>query len=161
MNIKQMRNIHLYLGVFFSPLLLFFLITGCLQTFQLHEQHRSDPSYKPPALVQAFAQVHKDQRWMQGDLRARPSQSFRILVLLMGIGLAVTTVLGIIMAFKYTRPWIVWACLIGGFVIPCLFLWLAFVRTAHEGKGPQYRGGTRQTVVPKGEQNVTNSTTGY
>ena len=62
MNIKAMRNVHLYLGVFFAPLLIFFLISGCWQTFGLHEA-KKDGSYAPPAIIKALSSVHKDQRW--------------------------------------------------------------------------------------------------
>ncbi len=125
MNIKVMRSIHLYLGVFFTPLLLFFILTGSLQTFNLHEKHKTD-SYQPPAIIKSLSDVHKDQRWTSGDVKPESSKPFRWLVLLMAVGLIVSAILGVIMAFKYTKAWAVWACLFGGTVIPCIFLWLAF-----------------------------------
>jgi len=124
MNIKSMRNIHLYLGVFFAPLLLFFLISGCWQTFGLHEA-RKDGSYKPPAIIKSLSQVHKDQRWVDHAKAPESSVPFRYLVLLMSLGLLATTVLGIIMAFKYTKGWLVWCCLFMGAAVPCFLLWLA------------------------------------
>ena len=51
---------HLYLGVFIAPMLLFFAITGGLQTFGLHEGGRGS-SYKPPAWLATMAQLHKKQ----------------------------------------------------------------------------------------------------
>ena len=117
MNIKAMRNIHLYLGVFFAPLLLFFLFTGCLQTFNLHEASKSG-DYVPPAIIKTLSGVHKDQRWGEGKMAPKSSVPFKYLILLMSVGLLVTTLLGITMAFKYTRPWIVWACLFMGFSGP-------------------------------------------
>ncbi len=122
MNIKAMRNVHLYLGVFFAPLLFFFLITGVLQTFNLHEENK-EGSYKPPEIIESLAQVHKHQRFEHGDDHPAPSQPFRYLIVLMTFGLIATTVLGIIMAFKYTQAWVVWACLFGGVAIPCFLLW--------------------------------------
>ena len=124
MNIKVMRNIHLYLGCFFAPLLILFLITGCWQTFNLH-QARKNSSYKPPEIVKSLSEVHKNQRWTDSNLRPPPSVIFHYLIVLMSLGLLVTTVLGIIMAFKYTRPWLVWACLLMGVFIPCFLLWMA------------------------------------
>lgn len=124
MNIKAMRNVHLYLGCFFAPLLIFFLFTGCLQTFGLHEANK-ETGYQPPAVIKSLAQVHKDQRWVDNNLRPQPSVIFRYLVLLMSLGLLVTTVLGTMMAFKYTRPWLVWACLFTGVFLPCFLLWMA------------------------------------
>ena len=124
MNIKVMRNIHLYLGVFFAPLLLFFLISGSWQTFDLHTASK-DGSYVPPAIIKTLSQVHKDQRWVDSKAVPQPSTPLRCLIVLMALGVLATTILGIIMAFKYTRGWIVWSLLFLGFIIPVLFLWIA------------------------------------
>jgi hypothetical protein len=58
--LRAMRLIHLYLGVFTSPILLFFAFTGALQTFSLHETTRGS-SYKPPAWAVTLGQIHKKQ----------------------------------------------------------------------------------------------------
>lgn len=46
------------LGLFFAPTILFYSITGALQTLELHESH---DGYKPTELIMRFAQVHKHQ----------------------------------------------------------------------------------------------------
>jgi outer membrane biosynthesis protein TonB len=58
--LKYTRLIHLYLGVFTAPALLFFAFTGALQTFSLHETTRGS-SYKPPAWAVTLGQIHKKQ----------------------------------------------------------------------------------------------------
>jgi hypothetical protein len=58
--LKLLRQVHLYIGVFTTPALLFFAITGALQTFSLHEQSRGS-SYKPPAILVELGQLHKKQ----------------------------------------------------------------------------------------------------
>jgi hypothetical protein len=58
--LKYMRLIHLYIGVFTAPALLFFAFTGALQTFSLHETTRGS-SYKPPAWAVMLGQIHKKQ----------------------------------------------------------------------------------------------------
>ena len=58
--LKSIRLIHLYIGVFIAPALLFFAFTGALQTFSLHETTRGS-SYKPPAWAVTLAQIHKKQ----------------------------------------------------------------------------------------------------
>ncbi len=123
MNIKAMRNIHLYLGVFFAPLLLFFLVSGCWQTFNLNHASE-DGSYEPPAIIKSFSQVHKNQRWVDGKMAPQPSGPFRCLIVLMAAGLLATTMLGVVMAFKYTRGWIVWGSLFLGVAIPWSLLWI-------------------------------------
>lgn len=55
-----LRQIHLYIGIFISPALLFFAFTGALQTFSLHEQVKGS-DYKPPVWVAKMAQLHKNQ----------------------------------------------------------------------------------------------------
>jgi len=120
MNIKAMRNIHLYLGVFFAPLLMFFLISGSWQTFRLNDASKSG-DYKPPAIIQALSNVHTDQKWAEGKDVPR-SKALMWLIVLMSVGLLVTTILGIVMAFKYTKGWIVWLCLLMGILTPVFFL---------------------------------------
>ncbi len=58
--LKSVRLFHLYSGVFLAPALLFFAVTGALQTFSLHETTRGS-SYKPPAILVKLAQLHKKQ----------------------------------------------------------------------------------------------------
>ncbi len=58
--LKYLRLIHLYIGVFIAPALLFFAFTGALQTFSLHETTRGS-NYKPPAWAVMLGQIHKKQ----------------------------------------------------------------------------------------------------
>jgi hypothetical protein len=58
--LKLSRTVHLYLGVFMVPALLFFAITGGLQTFSLHETTRGS-SYTPPAWLVTLSLLHKKQ----------------------------------------------------------------------------------------------------
>lgn len=58
--LKIIRTFHLYLGVFTAPMLLFFAVTGGLQTFSLHETSRGS-SYTPPTWLVSMAQLHKKQ----------------------------------------------------------------------------------------------------
>ncbi len=69
--LKTTRTIHLYLGVFAAPMLLFFAITGGLQTFGLHESERGG-SYSPPAWLATLAQLHKKQTTVVPVRRPRP-----------------------------------------------------------------------------------------
>ena len=121
MEMKTVRKVHLYLGVFFAPLLIFFIVSGCLQTFRLHSDQKS--GYKAPVIAKYLGEIHQHQNWAP-YYNKQSSVSFRYLVLLMGVGLIATTLLGIVMAFKFTRPWIVWLSLFLGTAIPVLLLWL-------------------------------------
>jgi uncharacterized iron-regulated membrane protein len=54
------RQLHLYLGVFCAPAILFFAFTGALQSFGLNDRS-PDGSYVPPQWVSVLAQIHKKQ----------------------------------------------------------------------------------------------------
>jgi hypothetical protein len=69
--LKVLRKIHLYLGVFTAPALIFFAFTGALQTFSLHETTQGS-SYKPPAWAVALGQLHKKQTTVVPLRKQRP-----------------------------------------------------------------------------------------
>ncbi len=120
---KRIRQIHLYLGAFFGPMLIFFALSGALQTFRLQETPKGS-DYTPPAWVVRFAEVHKNQRPVQ-DRNVRPSLPLKWFVVLMSLGLIATSVLGLYMAFKYnTDRRVVWGVIILGVVIPVGLLYL-------------------------------------
>lgn len=131
--LQPARLIHLYLGVFISPALLFFAITGALQTFSLHETHRGS-DYKPPAWIAKLGQLHKKQtlvlperRPPQGPLTGKPADTgaprgnvtpaattepsvkaknllpMKIFFLLVSVGLVLSTLTGIFMSYRYSR----------------------------------------------------------
>ncbi|WP_426700019.1 PepSY domain-containing protein [Rhodanobacter sp. Col0626] len=70
--LKATRTTHLYLGVFTAPMLMFFAITGGLQSFSLHEATRGG-SYVPPAWLASAAQFHKKQTTVLPQRRPRPA----------------------------------------------------------------------------------------
>lgn len=72
--LKLSRTVHLYLGVFMVPALLFFAITGGLQTFSLHETTRGS-SYTPPAWLATLALLHKKQTTVAPVRRPHPAEN--------------------------------------------------------------------------------------
>src|ERR1700722_11058164 len=58
MTMATIRQWHSYIGLFIAPSVLFFAMTGSLQIFRLHE---APGDYRPPALIERLASVHKDQ----------------------------------------------------------------------------------------------------
>src|SRR5437588_10360971 len=57
--IRAARQLHLYLGLFFAPSIIFFAFTGTLQTFSLHENKH--PGDHHPQWIATLASIHKDQ----------------------------------------------------------------------------------------------------
>lgn len=72
--LKAFRVLHLYVGVFTAPALLFFAFTGALQTFSLHETTRGS-SYKPPQWAVVLGQIHKKQTPVVGKKPPTPAMS--------------------------------------------------------------------------------------
>lgn len=128
MNIKIARSVHLYLGCFFAPLLTIFIITGLVQTFNLHEARKN--GYKPPAAIEALSQIHMNQRLATNEFRPESSTFFRYLVVAMSIGLLLNMYLGIVMAFKFADPKMVWFLIIVGVLVPAVVLALPWL---HKG----------------------------
>ena len=131
--LRYTRLVHLYLGVFTAPALIFFAFTGALQTFGLHEMTRGS-AYKPPAWVASLAQLHKkqtpvvpvrkapapeklsdpassqirqpaDSATPAATLPARQHHSMpmKIFFMLVAVGLFTSTISGIYMSYKYIR----------------------------------------------------------
>ena len=88
---KKLREIHLYLGCVFAPILIFFAVSGACQLFGLHHV-RKDGSHRPLAAVALLSVVHRF-----------PPTPLRYFMLAAAFGLVVTSVLGIVMAFRYGR----------------------------------------------------------
>ena len=160
--LRVLRKLHLYLGVFTAPALLFFAFSGALQTFSLHETTQGS-SYKPPAWIASLAQLHKKQTTEVPVRRPRPdagppvTQSehlkvktapasappqspnqqpaanpvpkpkshlpMKLFFLLVAVGLFLSTLTGIYMAYRYSRGrLVITGLLLAGIVLPLLLL---------------------------------------
>lgn len=147
-TIKSIRLLHRYMGLFFAPAILFFSFTGALQTFSWHETSRGS-SYQPPAWIVRMAQLHKKQTFVlpapkpkaavgsPQDSRPTPEKKpagtkasvlvLKCFVFVMSIGLALSTLLGIAMAFFYGGDArVVWAVVLAGIVLPIAVTLLQF-----------------------------------
>ncbi len=141
-----LRQLHLYLGVFTAPAILFFAFTGILQTFSLHEASR-DGSYKPEKWIVVLAQLHKKQTPqlpvrrpvptpsaapaksgapVQAPPATQPSHNalpLKIFFLLVGISLFLSTVSGLYMSWRYKRSRLLLSLLaVAGIVLPVLMV---------------------------------------
>lgn len=140
--LKISRQVHLYLGVFTAPALLFFAITGGLQSFALHERAR-DGSYVPPTWLVETGQLHKKQTLVVPASKLRPAAAkparvkpapaptrpgqnllpMKIFFALVSIALLISVISGIYMAYRYARrPAVVSFALAAGVLVPLLLL---------------------------------------
>ena len=144
LRLAAVRQWHTYLGVLIAPSVLFFAVTGSLQLFSLHEAHGG---YRPPAIVEGLASVHKDQVYKirppqpeaEEDVKpaAKPSHppsdgarkpkssglALKVLFLAVAAGLVISTCLGLWMALAYGRhKALLWGLLAAGIVLPILLV---------------------------------------
>jgi len=145
-TLKLFRQIHLYIGVFIAPALLFFAFTGAIQTAGLHETAPGS-SYKPPAWIVTLSQLHKKQTTTVPIRKPRPAAdapkpdktaapkvpdvpstppknhtAMKAFFLLVTLGLFTSTLTGIYMAYKFNRSKLVVTCLLlAGIILPLIF----------------------------------------
>ena len=119
-TLRLIRRWHLYIAMFFMPLLLLFAVSGAIQTFRLNEAKGWGSSPAPKVLVWIGA-IHKDQtppdaaeeaerdaKWA-ASVRANVGKhkmstpatvlALKVFVVAVAIGLFVSIVLGSIIAF--------------------------------------------------------------
>ena len=119
---KFVRRLHLYLGCFFAPLLLFYIATGWYQT--LHPDRRKNPGAADD-WIGRFRSVHVDQIYPSDHANAYSPAFFRALVVLMALALIITVALGIFLAFRTLRQrMLVWVSLGLGILVPIILLWM-------------------------------------
>ncbi len=115
---KLIRKLHLFLGVFFTPLLVFFVATGWYQTL-------SPDRFKNPGeaetLLQKLRVVHTDMIYPGDREFSRPSSPklFQGIVGAMSAAVLITTLLGVYLAFKTVRGkgWVLF-WLVAGLAVP-------------------------------------------
>lgn len=117
---RNLRLIHLYLGCLFAPALIFFAVTGGWQIYRLQDSAK-DGSYTAPAPLKFLSALHTNQHLAGSKSRERtPLHAF---ALLSAVGLVTTTLLGVVMAFRFARSWLAPVlCLLGGIAIPVALL---------------------------------------
>jgi len=108
---QKLRRLHLYLGCFFAPMLLFFAISGIWQTLGWN-----DHSY----VFRVLSTAHKNQG-LKGGLSLN-SPLLALFAIFMSLGLVFSIVTGIVMAFKFGRSCIAVYTLLAGFVVPALLI---------------------------------------
>ena len=119
---KTLRRVHLYLGCFFAPLLLFYVITGWYQTVNPDRRKGVSDSQD---LVSRLSRVHVEQYYPTQSASGYSTRLFRVFIVIMANALIATVILGIILAFRTSRnKWPVWLSLALGIALPVILLWL-------------------------------------
>ena len=117
---KKLRQIHLYLGCVFAPVLIFFAVTGAWQVFALHRTMK-DGSYVVPQAVAILSEIHQTQHIP--PTTSEKNTPLRYFMAAAAFGLVITTVLGIVLAFRFSSSKApVIASLVAGVLIPLALL---------------------------------------
>jgi len=114
-TMRQIRQFHRYLGLFFTPAILFFAFSGMLQTFDFHEPQQGAA---PPRWIAIIARIHKKQdlpkprppraarAGKSGESKVPPPAAthsafpLKVFVGLMSIGLILSSLLGSLIALN-------------------------------------------------------------
>jgi len=118
------RRTHSFLSLFFTPLLLLFIITGCWQMLVPEDYREGNGAFRK--VLGKLSTVHTDGYFPHAG-QADPSTAlFHILVGAMGACLLVTILLGLWLAWKQSakKHWAMIALGLG-VAIPAAILWLA------------------------------------
>jgi hypothetical protein len=142
--LKLARQIHLYIGLFTAPALLFFAFSGALQTFSLHKAKGGD--YKPANWIAIMGELHKNQTAQlplpksqltkpvgsaatepvspsarSSDLPVRHPLPLKIFFVVASLSFFFSVLTGVYMAYNYSRnKTLVASILLAGLVIPIL-----------------------------------------
>lgn len=118
------RRAHLYLGVFFSPLLLLFIITGWWQTMASDDTKEADGGFWHE-LMKKFSEVHTDDHWPRAG-KHHYEFLMKWLVVGMSVALIVSIILGLVLAWQTTKPkWKVVLAVVLGIAVPAAVLYVA------------------------------------
>ncbi|MEP7132965.1 MAG: hypothetical protein ABI914_07355, partial [Acidobacteriota bacterium] len=95
--------------------------SGAWQVYRWNDA-KKDGSYEPPAIVKRLSNIHRNQTLGKETSAATATKAFMFLA---SLALITTTILGIVMAYRFTaRPVTVTLCLIAGIVVPAVLLLL-------------------------------------
>ena len=118
-----LRRIHLYLGCFFAPMLVFFSVSGIWQVYGLQWVNG-------PNILTYLSTIHMGHQLYFKD----PSKAYtftspylEFFVVAMAASLVLSIILGVIMAFKFGRGTLALASLAAGVLVP-LILIIVFAR---------------------------------
>lgn len=118
---KLLRRIHMLAGCLFAPLLIYFALSGAWQTLGWQDAERGEKN-----IYHELSNPHLNQALPGTKGPAAQSALFGYFAVAMALGFCLTAGLGIILAFRFSRPkWLVALVLALGIFIPLLLLFLA------------------------------------
>lgn len=122
---KTLRQIHLYLGCIFTPLIVYFAFSGAWQVFRFNDI----PKDEPPTLIRSFlhnlSMPHTNSTLPGLSPKTDYSTLFSFFTLLMAVGMILTAGIGVALALKFGRSRkLIVLCLGFGLAVPILLLYI-------------------------------------
>lgn len=122
---KKIRQLHLYLGCIFAPLIIYFSLSGVWQVFRFNDVPKEESPSSVRVLLHELSKPHTHSTAPGASPKERHSVFFDWAAFSMGIGMILTALMGVVLALKFSKNKnIVAACLGLGFLLPILFLFL-------------------------------------
>lgn len=123
---KYLRRIHLLLGCFFAPALLYFALSGAWQLFGYHRPLKSGDQQEVRETLQQWSNPHMHSAMPNAMAKTSQSRAFKWFAVFMAAGFALTALVGVYLAFKFFRPrWLVAVVIFAGIALPTAMLWSA------------------------------------
>ena len=118
------RKLHLFIGVFFTPLLLLFVISGWWQmTVSSDDQEKEGGRIHE--MMKSLSSVHTSATWPRAGVH-HGEWMMKILVVSMCVGLILSILLGLTLAWQLNKKkGLILLALVLGIVTPVLLLYLA------------------------------------
>lgn len=120
---RLLRSLHLVLGCFFAPLLLFYAVSGCWQVFGWHWSSGRDDQ----GLALAST-IHTGRGLKGGTLSTLSSEPMRWFAAAMALCLVAMVVTGLVLAFRSAKAGVAGWAVAAGLVIPLAFVLFAYYR---------------------------------
>jgi hypothetical protein len=121
---KNLRQLHLYLGCIFAPLIIYFSLSGAWQTFRFNDVPKDEPPTVLHSVLHELSKPHTSSTLPGANPKTDQSLAFSWVALFMGLGMITTAVLGIVIALRGRAPKVALLCLGAGTAIPILLLLL-------------------------------------
>jgi uncharacterized iron-regulated membrane protein len=122
---KAVRQLHLYLGAFCAPLIVYFCLSGAWQVFGFHDIPRGEPGTPSQRFFHAMSMPHTHSTLPGGNPRQDHSRIFDFAASLTALIMIASALLGLVLAWRFTKsPALVVGFFVAGALIPALFLFL-------------------------------------
>lgn len=118
---RFLRSLHLILGCFFAPLLIFYAVSGFWQVFGWQwSKGRDDQGL---ALVST---IHTGRGLKGGDISTLSSGPLRWFAAVMAVCLVVMVITGLVLAFRSAKTRVAAGAVVAGLIIPLAFVLFAY-----------------------------------